>query len=162
MESEMLTINMFQEPLLNCSARDLKTRPDRRKIAFNHLENFWDTFQRILYQKLDMNKKDSKKRADRATATIRSIFEKTSCEIEEERGNSKSRTSSSFFSQKFKKKFSFSSDSSEAADLSAFRSQFSHKEKDSRFHSDVTFDGEKPLSSTAVAHRTRGRASRGI
>ena len=45
--------------------------------------------------------------------------------------------------------------------MSAFRSQFNHKEKDSRFHSDVTFDGEKPLSSTPVAHRTRGRASRG-
>ena len=103
----MLTINMFQEPLLNCSARDLKTRPDRRKIAFNHLENFWDTFQRILYQKLDMNKKDSKKRADRATATIRSIFEKTSCEIEEERGNSKSRTSSSFFPRSLRKSFHF-------------------------------------------------------
>ena len=107
LESEMLTINMFQELLLNCSTRDLKTRPDRRKIAFNHLKNFRDTFQRILYQKLDMNKKDSKKRADRATATIRSIFEKTSGEIEEERENSKSRTSSSFFSRSLRKSFHF-------------------------------------------------------
>ena len=97
LESEMLIVNMLEELLLNCSAWDLKTRPDRTKIAFNHLENFEDTFQRILYQELDMNKKDSKKRADKATATIRSEFEKTSSEIEKERENSKLSTSSSFF-----------------------------------------------------------------
>ena len=49
--------------------------------------------------------------ADKANAIIRSEFEKTSIEIEEERENFKSSTSSSFF-QKLKKKFSFSSDSS--------------------------------------------------
>ena len=157
LESEMLIVNMLEELLLNCSARDLKTRPDRTKIAFNHLENFEDTFQRMLYQELDMDKNDSKKRADKATATIRSEFEKTSSEIEEERENSNLSTSSSFF-QKLKKKFSFSFDSSKIADLSAFRSQFYHKEKDSRFDSDVTFDREKPLTSTPVAHRTRARA----
>ena len=83
-----------------------------------------------------MNKKDSTKRADEPTAKIRSKFGKTSSEIEEERENSKSSTSSSFF-QKLKKKFSFSSNS--------FK----------------TFDGEKPLTSTPVAHRTRARAPRG-
>ena len=57
LESEMLIVNMLEELLLNCSAWDLKTRPDRTKIAFNYLENFEDTFQRILYQELDMNKK---------------------------------------------------------------------------------------------------------
>ena len=107
-----------------------------------------------------MNKEDSKKRAHKVTATIRSKFEKTSSEIEEERENSKSRTSNSFF-QKLKKKFSFSSDPSKTADVSAFRSQFHHKGKDSRFDSDVTFDGENPLTSTPVTHRTRSRAPRG-
>ena len=63
-----------------------------------------------------MSKTDSKKRADKATATIRSEFEKTSSEIEEERENSKSSTSSSFF-QKLKKKFSILSDSSKTADV---------------------------------------------
>ena len=71
----------------------------------------------------------------------------------------KSRTSSSFL-QKLKKKFSFSSDASKTVDLSAFRSQFHHKENDSRFDSDVTFDGEKPLTSTPAAYRTRARATR--
>ena len=98
--------------------------------------------------------------ADKANAIIRSEFEKTSIEIEEERENFKSSTSSSFF-QKLKKKFSFSSDSSKTADLSAFRSQIHHKEKDSRFDSDVSFDKEKHLASTPVAHRTRVRAPRG-
>ena len=70
------------------------------------------------------------------------------------RENLKSSTSSSFF-QKLKKKFSFSSDSSKTADLPAFRSQFHHKQKGSRFDSDVTFDEEKPLTSTPVVHRTR-------
>ena len=73
--------------------------------------------------------------------------------------NSRSSTSSSFF-QKLEKKISFSSDSSKTADLSAFRSQFHHKEKDSRFDSDVSFDKEKHLASTPVAHRTRVRAPR--
>ena len=72
----------------------------------------------------------------------------------------KSSTSSSFF-QKLKKKFSFSSDSSKTADVSTFRSQFHHKQKDSRFDSDMTFNREKPLTSTPVAHRTRARAPRG-
>ena len=116
LESETLIVNMLEELLLNCSARDLKTRADRTEIAFNHLENLKDTFQRILYQELDMSKTDSKKRADKATATIRSEFEKTSSEIEEERENSKSSTSSSFF-QKLKKKFSILSDSSKTADV---------------------------------------------
>ena len=57
LESEMLNIDMLKELLLNCSSRDFKTRLDRTEIAFNHLENFEDTFQRILYQELDMNKK---------------------------------------------------------------------------------------------------------
>ena len=156
----MLIVNMLKELLLNCCARDLKTRPDRTEIAFNHLENFEDTFHRILYQELDMNKKDSKKGADNATTTIRSEFEKTSSKIEEEIEHSKSSTSSSFF-QKHKKNFSFSSNSSKTADLSTFRSQFHYKEKDSRFDSDVTFDGEKRLTSKPVAHRTRARAPRG-
>ena len=86
-----------------------------------------------------MTKKDSKKRAHKATATIRSEFDKASSKIEEERENLKSSASSSFF-QKLQKKFSFSSNSSKTADLLAFRSQFHHKEKDSRFNSDVTFD----------------------
>ena len=159
-ESETLIVNMLEELLLNCSARDLKTRADRTEIAFNHLDNLADTFQRILYQELDMNKTDSKKRTDKATATIRSEFEKTSSEIEEERENSKSSSSSSFF-QKLKKKFSISSDSSKTADVSAFRSQFHHEEKGSRFDSDVTFNGEKRLTSTPVAHKTRARAGRG-
>ena len=98
--------------------------------------------------------------ADKANAIIRSEFEKASIEIEEERENSRSSTSSSFF-QKLEKKFSFSSDSSKTADPSAFRSQFHHKEKDSRFDSDVSFDKEKHLASTPVAHRTRVRAPRG-
>ena len=75
-----------------------------------------------------MNKKDSKKRVDKATATIRSEFEKTSSKIKEERENSKSSTSSSFF-QKLKKKFSFSSNSPKTADLSTFRSQSHHKKR---------------------------------
>ena len=125
LESEKLIINMLEELLLNCCTRDLKTRLGRTEISFNHLENFEDTFQRILYQRLDMNKEDSTKRAYKATATIRSQLEKISSEIEGERENSKSSTSSSFF-QKLKKKFSFSSDSSKTADVSAFRSQFHH------------------------------------
>ena len=160
LESETLIVNMLEELLLNCSARDLKTRADRTEIAFNHLENLKDTFQRILYQELDMNKTDSKKRTDKASATIRREFEKTSSEIEEERENSKSSTSSSFF-QKLKKKFSISFDSSKTADVSAFRSQFHRGEKGSRFDSDVTVNGEKRLTSTPVAHRTRARAGRG-
>ena len=56
---------MLEELLLNFSTRDLETRRDRTEIAFNHLENFEDTLQRILYQELDMNKKDSIKRADK-------------------------------------------------------------------------------------------------
>ena len=160
LESETLIVNMLEELLLNCSARDLKTRADRTEIAFNHLENLKDTFQRILYQELYMNKTDSKKRTDKATATIRREFEKTSSEIEEERENSKSSTSSSFF-QKLKKKFSISFDSSKTADVSAFRSQFHRGEKGSRFDSDVTVNGEKRLTSAPVAHRTRARAGRG-
>ena len=107
-----------------------------------------------------MNKKDSKKRADKATATIRIQFEKSSSEIEEETENSKLGTSSSFF-QNLKRKFLFSSDSSKIAEVSAFRLQFHHKEKDWRFDSDVTFDGEKSLTSTLVAHRTKTGAPRG-
>ena len=56
---------------------------------------------------------------------------------------------------KLKKKFSFSSDSSKTAGLPAFISQFHHKQKGSRFDSDVTFDEEKPLTSTTVVHRAR-------
>ena len=96
LKSKMLIVNMLKELVLNCCARDLKTRPDRTEIAFNHFKNYEDTFQRILYQKLDMNKKDSKKHVDKATATIQSEFEKTSCKIEEERENLKSSNSSSF------------------------------------------------------------------
>ena len=96
---------------------------------------------------------------DKANAIIRSEFEKASIEIDEERENSRSSTSSSFF-QKLEKKISFSSDSSKTADLSAFRSQFHHKEKNLRFDSDVSFDKEKHLASTPVAHRTRVRAPR--
>ena len=107
-----------------------------------------------------MNKKDSKKRSDKATTTIRSEFEKTSSEIVEEKENLKLSNSSNFF-QKLKEKFSYSSNSSITADLLPFRSQFHHREKDSRFHSDVTFDGEKPLTSTPVTQRTRARAPTG-
>ena len=57
LESEMVIVNMLDDLILNCSARDLKTRLDRTEIAFNHLKNFEDTFQRILYQELDMNKR---------------------------------------------------------------------------------------------------------
>ena len=70
LESEMFIINVPEELLLNCYTRDLKTRWDRTEIAFNCLENFEDTFQQILYQELNMNKKDSKKHADKATTTI--------------------------------------------------------------------------------------------
>ena len=70
LESEMFIINVPEELLLNCYTRDLKTRWDRTEIAFNHLENFEDTFQQLLYQELNMNKKDSKKHADKATTTI--------------------------------------------------------------------------------------------
>ena len=101
-----------------------------------------------------MNKKDSTKHADKVITIIQSEFERTSSKFVEERENLKSSTSSSFF-QKLKKKFSFSSDSSKTADLPAFRSQFHHKQKGSRFDSDVTFDEEKPLASTPVVHRTR-------
>ena len=76
-----------------------------------------------------MNKKDSKKRAHKATATIRRQFEKSSSAIEEERENSKLGINGSFF-QKFQRKFLFSSDSSKIAEVSAFRSHFHHKEKD--------------------------------
>ena len=138
LESEVLIVNMLKELLLNCSAKGLKTRPNRTEIVFNHLENFENTFQRILNQELDMNKKDSKKRAYKTTATIQSEFEKTSSEIKEERENSKSSTSTSFF-QKLKRKFSLSPDLSKTADLSAFRSQFHHEKKDSRFDSKVAF-----------------------
>ena len=128
LESKMLIVNMLKELLLNCSSRDLKARPGRTEIVFNHIDNFEDTFQRALYQDLDMNKKDSKKLANKATATIQNEFEKTFSEIDEERENSKSSNSSSFF-QKLKKKFSFSSNSSKIADVPDFRSQFHHKEK---------------------------------
>ena len=57
LESKMLIVNMLKELLLNCSSRDLKARPDRTEIVFNHIDNFEDTFQRTLYQELDMNKK---------------------------------------------------------------------------------------------------------
>ena len=107
-----------------------------------------------------MNKKDSKKRPDKATATIRSVFEKTTSKIEEEIENSKSKISSSLF-QKLKKKFSFSSNLSKTADVPAFTSQFHHEEKYSRFDSDVIFNGENSVSSTPLAHITRTRASRG-
>ena len=108
----------------------MRGQTEQEKIAFiNHLENFEDTFQQILYQELDMNKQDSKKRAHKATATIRRQFEKSSSAIEEERQNSKLGTSGSFF-QKLKRKFLFSSDSSKIAEVSAFRSQFHHREKD--------------------------------
>ena len=40
----MLIVNMLEELLLNCSARDLKTRLNMTEIVFNHLENFEDTF----------------------------------------------------------------------------------------------------------------------
>ena len=128
LESRMLIVNVLKGLLLNCSSRYLKTRPDRTEIVFNHIDNFEDTFQRALYQDLDMNKKDSKKLANKATATIQNEFEKTFSEIDEERENSKSSNSSSFF-QKLKKKFSFSSNSSKIADVPDFRSQFHHKEK---------------------------------
>ena len=104
-----------------------------------------------------MNKKDSKKRAYKTTATIQSEFEKTSSEIEEERENSKSNTSSSFF-QKLKRNFSLSPDLSKTADLSTFRSQFHNEKKDSIFDSKVAFVREKPLTSAPVAHRRRARA----
>ena len=70
LESEMFIINVPEELLLNCYTGDLKTRWDRTEIAFNRLENFEDTFQQLLYQELNMNKKDSKKHADKATTTI--------------------------------------------------------------------------------------------
>ena len=44
LESKMLIVNMLEELLLNCSARDLKTRLNMTEIVFNHLENFEDTF----------------------------------------------------------------------------------------------------------------------
>ena len=70
LESKMLIVNMLKELLLNCSSRDLKARPGRTEIVFNHIDNFEDTFQRTLYQELDMNKKDSKKLANKAIKTI--------------------------------------------------------------------------------------------
>ena len=106
LENEILIVNMLEELLLNYPTRDLKTRPERTEIAFKPFKNFDNTFQRILRQELDMNKKDSKKRADKATATIRSEFEKTSSKIKEERENSKSSTSCSF-SRSLKKSFHF-------------------------------------------------------
>ena len=45
LESEMPIVTMLDELLLKCWTRDLKTKPDRTEIAFNHLENFEDTFQ---------------------------------------------------------------------------------------------------------------------
>ena len=45
LESEVLIVNMLKELLLNCSAKGLKTRPNRTEIVFNHLENFENTFQ---------------------------------------------------------------------------------------------------------------------
>ena len=97
---------MLEELLLNFSTRDLETRRDRTEIAFNHLENFEDTFQRILYQELDMNKKDSKKQADKALPTIRSEFKKTSSKIEEER-KIQNRAPAAVFSKSLRKSFNF-------------------------------------------------------
>ena len=45
LESEMLIVNTLEGLLLNCPVRDLKTRPDRIEIAFDHFKNFEDTFQ---------------------------------------------------------------------------------------------------------------------
>ena len=70
-------------------------------------------------------------------------------------------TSSSFF-QKFQKKFPFSSDSSKTADLLAFRSQFHHKEKDSRFDSDVTLDGEKTPDLYTSRTQNQDQSSKGL
>ena len=97
LESEMLIVNTLEGLLLNCPVRDLKTRPDWIEIAFDHFKNFEDTFQWILYQELDMNKKDSTKHADKATTIIQSEFKRTFSKFLEERENSKSSTSSSFF-----------------------------------------------------------------
>ena len=52
-----------------------------------------------------MNKKDSKKCADKASATIRSKFEKSSWKIEEEQENLKPSTCSSFFQKLQKNSF---------------------------------------------------------
>ena len=46
LESEMLIVNMLNELLLNCSARDLKTKLDRTEITFNHLENLRTHFSK--------------------------------------------------------------------------------------------------------------------
>ena len=52
-----------------------------------------------------MDKKDSKERADKATATIQSEFKKSSWKIEEERENLKPSTCSSFFQKLQKNSF---------------------------------------------------------
>ena len=50
LSSVHLVTNMFEELLLNCSARELKTNPKEQNIQFHDVEYFTRTYERFLTQ----------------------------------------------------------------------------------------------------------------
>ena len=75
--TEALIVNMLEELLLNCSAKELMSNPRNGNIQFHHAEEFTNTFVNILNQEVCSNSQQSEFEKSRYRQNLRETFEKS-------------------------------------------------------------------------------------
>ena len=75
--TEALIVNMLEELLLNCSAKELMSNLRNSNIQFHHAEEFTNTFVKILNQEVSSNSRQSELEKNRYRQNLRETFEKS-------------------------------------------------------------------------------------
>ena len=77
LSSELLIVNMLEELLWNCSARELMSSPKDRNIQFHQVEHFANTFIDILREELSSNSQQLELEQSTYRQNLRKTFEKS-------------------------------------------------------------------------------------
>ena len=87
-QSEMLIVNMLEELLSNCSARDRKSGPKERHVEFIYLELFGEAFLKIFYEERQNNQEELKELSEKTRRNIVNEFEKENSSVLEKKKKS--------------------------------------------------------------------------
>ena len=77
LSSELLIVNMLEELLWNCSARELMSNPKDGNIQFHQVERFTNTFIDILWEELSSNSQQLELEQSTYRQNLRNTFEKS-------------------------------------------------------------------------------------
>ena len=138
-QSEMLIVNMLEELLSNCSARDLTSDPKERHVEFIYLELFGEAFLKIFYEERQNNQEELKELSEKTRRNIVNEFEKENSSVLKKKMRS-------IFSKKRDEKEQLSGQSS------SIRFWYKAYEKP---NADLLFKENLTKASTPVARRTR-------